>query len=464
MKRLSTKAPVWACGVALSFGTWLGWPTAGHALDLRQAYETALSSDATLRAARAATDAQRERLPQARAQLYPNVVLGIGRNSNDLQRTQTLANGRSEQSEERYASFNQTLTVRQPLFRKPLWVGLEQAGYLVQEADAMLARELQNLAVRVSGAYLEALLAQDQLDLVEVQRRHAEAQLRAARQLRSRGSGTRTEVDEAVARLDLLKAQALEATEHVQFTRRQLERILDRPVTPLAALDASKLPLEVGAWGGLDRWLALSDEHSPELKALRARREAARLEIDKAQGGHWPTLDAIAQFTRSGSENVNSINSSYINRSLGFQLNVPIYSGGGLGSVVRQATAEWTRTDELLEAARRDLHDRVHQEYRGVTEGAARIRALEQAVLSAEQWVVSNRRSFEAGMRTLTDIQNAEERRQQALLDLARARYLFVISGIRLRALAGLDLAEAIQEANEWLALPAQNLSAPPAP
>ncbi|MDV7402753.1 TolC family protein, partial [Arthrospira platensis SPKY1] len=104
------------------------------------------------RAARAATEAQRERLPQARAQLYPNVALGISRNRNDLDRIQTDLLGRPQQTQERYMSYNQTLTLRQPLFRKPLWVGLEQAGFLVQEAEATLDREHQNLAVRVAGA------------------------------------------------------------------------------------------------------------------------------------------------------------------------------------------------------------------------------------------------------------------------------------------------------------------------
>ena len=72
-----------------------------------------------------------------------------------------------------------------------------------------------------------------------------------------------------------------------------------------------------------------------------------------------------------------------------------------------------------------------------MTEGVLKVRALEQAVRSAEQVVISNRRSFEAGSRTLMDTLNAEQQRVAALRDLAQARYMYLISRVRLQALAG---------------------------
>ena len=49
---------------------------------------------------------------------------------------------------------------------------------------------------------------------------------------------------------------------------------------------------------------------------------------------------------------------------------------------MRQALAEQLRAEETLEATRRDLGLRLHNEYRGVTEGAMKVKALEQAVAS----------------------------------------------------------------------------------
>ncbi len=417
-------------------------------MDLLQAYQAALQEDATVRAARAAADAARERLPQARAQLMPNIAFNAGRNHNNLDRTPTSSGG----PDAPYYSFNQTLQLRQPLFRKPLWDGLAQAGHLVQDADATLERELQNLGVRVTGAYLEALLAQDQLELVLKQQAFTLIQLDAARKALAAGSGIRTDIDEAQARLDLNRAQELEARQHLDYTRRQLEVLTRHSVGELARLDAGKLTLRQPEPQDLDAWLAQAEAASPELQSLKARLEAARSEVAKAEGGHYPTLDAVVQATRSASENVTTPSSRYLNRAVGLQLNVPLYAGGYTSSVVRQALAEQTRAEEMLEATRRDLGLRLQREYRGVTEGIAKVGALEQAVRSAEQLVKSTRRSFEAGSRTLVDTLNAEQQLQGARRDLAQARYLYLISRVRLQALAGGDKEAAIAELNGWLA------------
>jgi hypothetical protein len=86
-----------------------------------------------------------------------------------------------------------------------------------------------------------------------------------------------------------------------------------------------------------------------------------------------------------------------------------------------------------------------------VTEGVLRIRALEQALRSAEQLVLSNRRSFEAGSRTLNDALNAEQQKVSAQRDLAMARYTYLLSRVRLQALAGAPMLELVEELNRWL-------------
>ena len=155
--------------------------------------------------------------------------------------------------------------------------------------------------------------------------------------------------------------------------------------------------------------------------------------------------------SRSDSDTVTSVNNRYTNKSLGLQLNIPIFAGGFVNSQVRQALAEQERAREALEALRRDLGVRVHREFRGVTEGVLRVRALEQAVRSTEQVALSNRRSFEAGSRTLVDTLNAEQQKVSAQRDLAQARFVYLISRVRLQALAGGPKTEVIEEVNAAL-------------
>lgn len=421
------------------------------AIDLSQAYEAALVHDATIRATRAATAARQERLPQARAQLLPNLALSASRTNNDLQNTAPNFLGEPVSTNSRYASSNTTLTLRQPLFRKYQFADYQQAQFQVDDANAILERELQNVAVRVSGAYFEALQASEQLAFVLAQKTAYSTQLDAARKRLTAGAGTRTDIDEAQAALDLNVALQLEAQQNIAFTRRQLQILIGQPVDSLALVDPKKMLLGNPTPNDVEEWIVRAERQSPEIQSLKAQVETARLEVEKARAGHYPTLDATAQWSRSESENVTSVNSSYTNRSLGLQLSVPLYSGGYVSSTVRQAQAEQERATQALEAMRRDIDLRVHKEFRGVTEGVLKVKALEQAVRSTEQVAISNRRSFEAGSRTLVDTLNAEQQRATAQRDLTQARLVYLISRVRLHALTGGVKSEVIDEINAWL-------------
>jgi TolC family type I secretion outer membrane protein len=429
------------------------WAQTAVALDLSGAYEAALAQDSGIRAARAAAEAGRERLPQARAQWLPNVSLSASRNKNKLDASAPNSDGVAQDSKTDYFSTNKALTLRQSLYSKAKSADFDQAAYQVADAETLLARELQNLASRVSEAYFSVLLAEDQLALLLSQEALVRTQLDAAQKMFAAGAGTRTDIDEVRARLDLNAAQLLEARQNEDYTREQLSVLINQPVQQVAVLDVSRLHLLPPSPATLAEWTVLADQNSPEVKVLEARQEAARLQIEKTQAGHFPTLDVVAQWSISDSENVTRLSSSYDTRSVGVQLSVPLYAGGYVNSTVRQALAEHVRAVETLEATRRDLRLRIHKEFRGVTEGILRVKALEQAVRSAEQVVGSSRKSAQAGVRTQLDVLKADAQKMESMRDLAQARYVYLLSKLRLTALSGLAGRDSIDELNACLSV-----------
>lgn len=423
--------------IALALALAAAMASPAWSLDLVRAYELAQAEDAQIRAARAAAQVGRERLPQARAQLLPSVSLQASRARNNLDTTSPNFLGNPQTTTQDYNSASQSLSLRQPLYRPGLWAQYRQAGHVVQEAEAQLERDMQDLVTRLTQAYLQALLAQDQLAVIRQQKDAYTAQLEAARRSVTAGSGTRTDVDEARARLDMALAQELEAHQGLALARRELQVLVNQPVDTLAPVDAGRLALVPPQPDSLDVWTQRAEEASAEMRVLRARVAAAREETVKAQSSHQPTLDATAQVSRSTSENIARINTTFSQRQVGLQLTIPIYQGGYVNSQVREALASQERAENLLEAQRRDLGVRVHREYRGVTEGVLRVRALEQAVRSATELVNSSKRSFEAGVRTRVDILNAEQQLAVAQRDLAQARYVYLAARARLATLSG---------------------------
>ena len=420
-------------------------------MDFKQVYEAALVQDASIRASRASADAGREKLPQARAGLLPQISASASRNNNNLDSTSPNLLGNPVTTNDQYFSDSKTLQLRQPLVNMQRWLQFEQAKSLVAESEATLDRDLQNLVVRVTGAYFEYLMSDEQLELVLAQKKMYTSLVDAAKKGLAAGSGTRTDIDDAQARLDMASAQELEARQNQDQTRRQLEVLINQPVGSVAKLNVAALKLVGPVPANLEQWTLRAETNSPEMKAMQARLDAARREVSKSQAGHLPTLDAIAQWSNSGSENITRINSRYENKTIGLQLNVPLYSGGYVNSTIRQAVAEQTRAEESMEALRRDLGVRVHKEFRGVSEGVMRVRALEQAVRSAEQMMMSTQMSLKAGSRTQLDVLNAQQQYTLALRDLAQARFIYLMSKVKLASLAGDDAVASVDEVNASL-------------
>ena len=425
--------------------------TSAWSMDLLQAYEAARQQDATILAARANAAAGRERFPLARSQLLPSVSFNMQNTNNRLSSTTPNFAGVEQTTHTKYPSSNQTLTIRQPLFRSYLTAQLRQARAQVEDSEAALLQDEQNLSARVGSAYFEAMLTYDQLALVMAQRTTTTTQLDAARKSFAGGAGTRTDVDETQARLDQILALEIEARQNVNYTRQQLEVLVNQPVGQLATLDVSKLELLNPEPNRIEDWTRRAEENSPQLRSLRAQLDAAREEVAKASAGHTPTLDAVAQWSRSQSENVTNTTNRYTNTSFGLQLNVPIFQGGYVNAQVRQALALQERASQALEAGRRDIGVRVYKEFRGMTENVPKIKALELAEKSAEQLVLSNNKSFKGGSRTLVDILNAEQQRTVVQRDLAQARYVYLISKLRLLALVGSADQDAVVTINNVL-------------
>ncbi len=419
----------------------LGLCSAASSMDLLQAYQAAQKNDATILAARATAAAGRERLPQATSQLLPNLSASVAQTNNQLANTGTDFLGKEQTVHTGYLSNNQSVTLRQSLYRPYLSAQYRQAKAQVTDVEATLSQEEQNLAVRVSGAYFEALLSHDQLALILAQRTAYTKQLDAALKSLAAGAGTRTDIDEARARLDMNTALEIEARQNVDYTRQQLQTLVNQPIDqmgePLSPLDVDKLNTLERLPTDLAHWVERAEQSSPQLISLKAQLEAARLDVNKAQTGHLPTLDAIAQWTSSESENVTNIKSRYVNNTFGLQLSIPLFAGGYVNSSVRQALAAQERAEQLLEAGRRDLNLRVYKEVRGVSESLPKMSALEQALRSADQLLLSSRKSLQAGSRTVLDVLNAEQQRLSVMRDLSQARYVYLISRIRLLSLVG---------------------------
>ena len=422
-------------------------------IDLRESYRLALQNDRQYRIVQARAKAGEEAVPQALSQLLPNVGASVTRNRTETDRTQSG----TTTSVPRSPADNDVVQLRQPIFRLRSVFALQQAREQVKGARADLERERQSVAVRVAGAYFETLFARDRLSLLGAQRRNIEARLLAATKALEAGTGVRTDIDEARAQLDKLRAQEIGLLQNIRVTTAQLEVLIGQGVDSVVPIDLGHMTPEVFDPGEIDTLLELAMEKSPDIMGRAAEMEAAKAAIKAAKADHLPTLDLIASYNRSFGENrfFNSTSLSpfeITSNSYGIQLSIPIYSGGLTQSRVREAVAHSEESKERYFYTVNSAQLELRKNFMAIKEGIAQFRAFEQALRSAEQAVLSNQKGVLAGTRTSLDVLLVEQQRYQVEQDFAQSRYEMLAAWVRLNSLIGTMDEEEFDRLNQLLA------------
>jgi len=415
--------------------------TAGSAqsADLLGVYRDAVGYDAQIAAARAALDAGRERLPQGRAGLLPTIGMSANSLWNDYD-TLTRGTPASEISR-KFNTSGWSLNLSQPLFRWQNWASYKQAELAVVQAEAQYGLARQDLIVRVAQAYFDVLLAQENLATARAQKIAIAEQLASAKRNFEVGTATITDTHEAQARYDLTTAQEIAADNDLLVKQQVLRTIIGKEPEALKNLRGG---LQIGRPQPDDiaRWVESAEQNGLGVRLSQAGLEIANREIEKQRAGHYPTLDLVAgrglSSQTSGTFGSTVIPGSDTNTTtIGLQLAIPIFSGGATSSRDREAVALREKALADLDNARRGAALSARQAYLGVTSGLAQVKALEQALVSSQSALDSNKLGYEVGVRINIDVLNAQQQLYSTRRDLVKARLETLAAQLKLKSAAG---------------------------
>ena len=295
-----------------------------------------------LRQARAAAEAERERVPQAGALPDPTLTLGI---QNDG--FQAIQVGKME------TSFYQAM-VTQPFF----WPGKrslrsEVAAREVQLAEARLLRASLTAEGDVRRAYLDLLLVRDQLSLLEKQEALWEQSEGLARARYEVGTGPQSDLLRAQLERTRLRQQrlALEAQERTRI--QALNRLRGHPLAEpietslhLADVPDPRLP-------ALPEAMADAEERSPELREALVSVEQAEKRVELASRERYPDLAVSAGVMPRG-----SLDPMW---TLSVSVGLPVWSGRKQARAVAERPARREAGGQGAEAVRQVLGLRTEE-------------------------------------------------------------------------------------------------------
>jgi outer membrane protein len=426
----------------------LAGPSAGE--DLMQIYREAQRNDPAIAAANAAWVASQEKLPQARAGLLPSASLSASANYNNFDLT--IKTDPRQELNRNFGFAGATVSASQPLYRQQNVIAYDQAKEFVSQADYSLSVAQQDLIVRVAVAYFDVLLAQFNIELIDIQKAAVSEQLAQAKRNFEVGVATITDTNEAQAKYDSILAQEITTRNEYDNRVTALRAIIGRYPKDLKKLGGGLKP-ELPQPNSLDYWVDKAIKENLGVRIAQSNFDIATLEVDRAKAANYPTVDLVASFNGQGSNGSVSADYSSYSRlgQIGVQLAVPIYTGGFNSSRIREAISLQDRSRQDLEAARRSALFQAQTGFSGVTSAVASVRAFEQAVVSAEVALQSNKLGQEVGVRTNLDVLNVQQNVFSTRRDLADAYFKYLIGVLRLKAAVGTLSEQDVEAINRQL-------------
>ncbi len=434
----------------------------GQLNDLLQLYQEAAFSDPVLTAARFNYQASKELYWQGFALLMPqaNATPGGTRYYQHGAGSTVVSNNAGNSRVFDQKSYTVTLT--QPVFNVAALELFKQGDLNTKLADMRFFSAQQDLILRVSQAYFDALTSQDNVALYKNKKDLIKQQLEVAQAKFDAGLATIVDVNTAQAAMDLASSQEIAAQADLIVKRGALEQIVGRPVGALKPLvkdakiegvlkdprskskDAKGNPIadsvnpHLPPGQTLDDWINQAEAANFNVLAGQLSVSLAESTYRGAQALNYPTINFVGTSgynTSNGTPNsYTPANTNVYNNTVALQMNIPLVSGGYNSSVIRQNAALLDAAKANYDNFRRTAAQNTRAAFTGFYGGLASVKAYEAAERSTSSALESSKLGFQVGTLINIDVLIALDSLINTRSLLQQARYSTILNAIKLKA------------------------------
>ncbi len=430
-------------------------------VDLMDVYHQALDNDPTFKESYSVFLAKSETLPQAWAQLLPQI--GIAALAG---RSQQLVDSGAIVVEQTYYTNQWKVNASQTIFNYQAWERVKQARSDVKAAMAEFNDAAQKMMLRTTHAYLQLLLAKDNLNFAEGKKRANKHQMEQAKERFNVGLDTITAVYQARAAYDQAIAEVISDKNKITNTNQDLSRITNHTYTQIAPLRNNNIPLTAPEPKIVDEWITAGLKQNYSLYAAKYNMQAARESVKAFSSANWPviTMQGNIVDTYNGSSplgNTNTALSAFAGnlfipqeqRIAGVSLNanLPLFQGGLVASQTRQAEYNFQSKGQQLERIYRNVVVSTNTSFHNVMDGIQKVQADRRTVMSQQKAVESIAAQYTVGTRTMTDVVMAQQHLLEVQQQLASDQYGLIETILELKYYAGTLNVSDLEEINAWL-------------
>ncbi len=439
------------------------WQVTAYAANLVEVYQQAQMCDPTFQQAVAQRLATKEGVPISVASILPNISLTAnpavsryGYSGSALAVTPIIGNVFPRNLTTRTYSLN--LTATQTVFDFAKFSVVAQQVSLSKGADATLNAAIQDLMIRVANAYFAILKDEDNLNYAKATKLAYAEQLDQIKQQYKVGLKTITDVYTAQASHDTAVAQYIAAETTLMNDKENL-RVITGIYYPHLAKLSDHFPLISPRPTHVEQWVRIALIQNWKIKSGRYDVKTAREFIKQQEAGHLPTLNVQGNLSRQYGDNINLYKTfsdragpgTITDRAVTLNLNVPLFSGGGVVAQTNQAIYNYRVAQEKLEYTIRSTLNTTRQSYQNLVAGIPQIQADKQAIKSNISSLQGLEEGYKVGTQTLVDVLNQQQNLYKAQTQYATDRYAFVNNILALKQAAGTLSFDDLCAINAWL-------------
>ena len=428
---------------------------------LIQLYQEAAFSDPVLNAARFNYQASKELYWQGLSLLLPQAN-AVPSGTRYYQHTAGTAPAGAPTGSRVFDQKSYTVTLTQPVFNVAALEAFKQGDLNTKIADMRFYLAQQDLIIRVSQAYFDALTSQDNVELYRNKKSLIKQQLDVAQAKFDAGLATIVDVNTAQAALDLASSQEIVAQADLIVKKGALEQLVGRPVGPLLPLvkdakidgvlkdprsknkDGKGYPIAdsvnptLPPGQTLDDWINQAEVANFNVLAGQLSVNLAESTFRASQALNYPSLNFVGTAGYNTSNGLaNSLSPSQTNiynNTVALQMNIPLVSGGFNSSLIRQNAALLDVAKANYDNARRTAAQSTRAAFTGFYGGLASVKAYEAAEKSSSSALESSKLGFQVGTLINIDVLIALDTLITTRSQLLQARYSTILNAIKLKA------------------------------
>lgn len=395
---------------------------AARAQSITQALTAAYDHAPDLQSALLEAKATAENIVQAKSQKLPTIGASVNGSQSwslvggQISTGSTITTG---------VSYNQTIFDNYKTEAQ-----IESARAATELAEYQIRNAEQNVLLSVVQAYMNVLSGRQLVSLRQENLSFYQAQLTSAQDRLDVGEGTRIDVAQAQARQAQGEAAYRASISTLEVSQATFQRLVG--IKP-GQLDSSHGYARLIP-GSIDAALSEAEVGHPAILISKAAIRVAQAGSDAAEAAFGPTATINGSL---GSRWTNGGPTDGFSGSVGFQVTVPIYAGGAIGSGVRKANLSQIKSEVDAMSTYDQVREAVISAWAGIQSADAQIQAAQAAVQAGSTVLEGTIQERDLGTRTTLDVLNSQAELTTAREGLINAQTQKVIATFSLLSAMG---------------------------